>query len=91
LGILLIQNVTAVETPANPPATNAPLPVTITVDDVKLCRKACPETLMEITPDIFDVLKNCPSWIATISNRSGLLNSMGGSSAKKFAASTRIC
>lgn len=31
--------------------------VTSKVDDVKLRRKACPETLVEIAPDIFDVLK----------------------------------
>jgi hypothetical protein len=31
--------------------------VTSKVDDVKLRRKACPETLVEISPDIFDLLK----------------------------------
>jgi hypothetical protein len=31
--------------------------VTSQVEYVKLRRKACPETLVEITPDIFDVLK----------------------------------
>ena len=31
--------------------------VTSKVDDVKLRRKACPETLVELAPDIFDVLK----------------------------------
>jgi hypothetical protein len=31
--------------------------VTSKVDDVKLRRKACPETLVELVPDIFDVLK----------------------------------
>jgi hypothetical protein len=31
--------------------------VTSKVDDVKLRRKACPETLVELGPDVFDVLK----------------------------------
>ena len=31
--------------------------VTSKVDDVKLRRKACPETLVELAPDIFGVLK----------------------------------
>ena len=35
LGILLLQNVIAVETPENPSVTNAPFPVTITVDAAK--------------------------------------------------------
>jgi hypothetical protein len=31
--------------------------VTSKVDDVKLRRKACPETLVELAPNVFDVLK----------------------------------
>ena len=44
--------------------------VTSKVDDVKLRRKTCPETLVEIAPDDFQrAEENRPSWIATTSNK----------------------